>query len=235
MHDELFKKQIDNIEKYIEYKNTIAKNFNIKKVNYIFFNPKKYIDIYHFDFYLAYCYELIKEWIYKNEVYTEDYLISLENLLEKMKIVNHLRAIEKDYLIHIKSVVFAKTRNLKKLIVDFPLQNKKEYIKKYFYFFSKKIEVQETAYYSFDNCSLFQSNDSNKIEIAKNSKVYISDLRIILLLETRVFNFYLKDINDYKIGLDYFEFWYKGNYYYLQTENKYEFYISFERIKKLFK
>ncbi|VEU62362.1 Uncharacterised protein [Mycoplasmopsis fermentans] len=131
--------------------------------------------------------------------------------------------------------MFAKKRNLKKLIVDFPLERDIDIEKKFFIF--KKIHVlnEENAYYNFDNCSFLKLSNNNKKEnIVNNTSIYLTDRRMVIHDNLNFFSFRYDEIDSYKIGILYFEFNYKNNKYFVKTENKYEFFISYERANKLY-
>lgn len=221
--------------KYIEYVNNVKNKFNINKIKRKFFNPKKFIDINHFDFYISYSFSLVKKWIDKNEIYSDKYIRTLETLIKKLNLTNHLNSLEKEYIIHFKSIMFAKKRNLKKLIVDFPLEGDIDVEKKFFVF--KKIRVlnEENAFYNFENCNFLKLNNNGKIKsIVENTSIYLTDRRIIVHDNLSFFSFRYNEISSYKIGITYFEFEYKNNKYFIKTQDKYEFFISYERANKLY-
>lgn len=224
-----------DINKYNEYIEKVKNKFNINKVVKKHFNPKRFIEIREFEYYIAYSFSLIKEWINQNEIYTDKYIRTLEKLIKKMYLENHLNTLEKEYIIHFRSIMFAKKRNLKKLIVDFPLERDIDIEKKFFIF--KKIHVlnEENAYYNFDNCSFLKKNKDDKIQnIVDNTFVYLTDRRMVIHDNLNFFSFRYNEIDSYKIGISYFEFTYKNNKYFIKSEDKYEFFISYERANKLY-
>ncbi|EGZ31523.1 hypothetical protein [Malacoplasma iowae] len=232
---EPFVRDIKNVNKYNEYVQKVKDKFNLKTIEKKYFNPKKFIQIREFDFYLAYSFSLIKQWINQNEIYTDKYIRTLEKIIKKLHLNKHLNSLEKEYIIHFRSIMFAKKRNLKKLIVDFPLERDIDIEKKFFIF--KKIHVlnEENAYYNFDNCSFLKLSNNNKKEnIVNNTSIYLTDRRMVIHDNLNFFSFRYDEIDSYKIGILYFEFNYKNNKYFVKTENKYEFFISYERANKLY-
>ncbi|WPL37770.1 hypothetical protein [Malacoplasma iowae] len=232
---EPFVRDIKNVNKYNEYVQKVKDKFNLKTIEKKYFNPKKFIQIREFDFYLDYSFSLIKQWINQNEIYTDKYIRTLEKIIKKLHLNKHLNSLEKEYIIHFRSIMFAKKRNLKKLIVDFPLERDIDIEKKFFIF--KKIHVlnEENAYYNFDNCSFLKLSNNNKKEnIVNNTSIYLTDRRMVIHDNLNFFSFRYDEIDSYKIGILYFEFNYKNNKYFVKTENKYEFFISYERANKLY-
>ncbi|WPL37109.1 hypothetical protein [Malacoplasma iowae] len=232
---EPFVRDIKNVNKYNEYVQKVKDKFNLKTIEKKYFNPKKFIQIREFDFYLAYSFSLIKQWINQNEIYTDKYIRTLEKIIKKLHLNKHLNSLEKEYIIYFRSIMFAKKRNLKKLIVDFPLERDIDIEKKFFIF--KKIHVlnEENAYYNFDNCSFLKLSNNNKKEnIVNNTSIYLTDRRMVIHDNLNFFSFRYDEIDSYKIGILYFEFNYKNNKYFVKTENKYEFFISYERANKLY-
>ena len=88
-----------DINKYNEYIEKVKNKFNIDKIVKKHFNPKRFIEIREFEFYIAYSFSLIKEWINQNEIYTDKYIRTLEKLIKKMHLENHLNTLEKEYII----------------------------------------------------------------------------------------------------------------------------------------
>ncbi|VEU62361.1 Uncharacterised protein [Mycoplasmopsis fermentans] len=79
---EPFVRDIKNVNKYNEYVQKVKDKFNLKTIEKKYFNPKKFIQIREFDFYLAYSFSLIKQWINQNEIYTDKYIRTLEKIIK---------------------------------------------------------------------------------------------------------------------------------------------------------
>lgn len=218
-------------QQYLEYVEKVKNDLNINSLKKWRINVFKFFTIHNFDMYVSYAFSLIREWINKNEVYSEKYIDGLEKNLKKLNIYNQLNSLEEEYINHFRSVLFAKKRNLKNLIVDFPLEK----IKKYSKLFDRYFESNENVYFHFENSNFYYYEKGIKKYHGKNINIFISDIRIIIDEITQIApSFYLKLINSYKLGKDSFEFEYAGIKYYIDTEDNYVFYVAFERIKNLF-
>lgn len=214
---------------YFEYVKQIQNKLNINSLKKWKINVFKFFDIQTFDFYISYAFSLIREWINRNEVYSEKYLDNLEKNLKKLKIYNQLNALEEEYISHFRSVLFAKKRNLKNLIVDFPLEK----YKKWNSFFDTYIKVEENVYFHFENSDFYYLENFQKKMLAKDVDVFISDLRLIISQATKVTAFYLDDIDSYKLGFASFEFVFKKKKYCISSEDNCVFYVAFERMINL--
>lgn len=217
----LFNRDGIDVFKYQEYLNTKRPNFTYNQIKSIFFNINKYFDWQDYKYFQKYCFDFTKEWINKNELYTEQYIERLETILKKLNLYRLLSSAEIEYINHFKSVVFAKKRNLKKLIVDFPLIKNE----------TDSFIYEEIVYYHFDKCILYKHSNQN--DNTKEINVYISDIRIICSDDLEIHSFYLDEIKSYKINKNLFEISYKNNVYYIKPMDVYEFFVSFERIVEL--
>lgn len=216
----LFYREPKNINNYNFYLNSLTKKLSFKKINSIFFNIKKYFKLKDYDNFVCYCFDFVREWINKNEMYIESYIEKLERIIKKLNLWNVLNAFEEEYIYHFKSVIFAKKRNLKKLIVDFPLEK----------FSNISLDKEEAVYYHFVDSQLI---DENNNILANDCNVYLSTNRIVCSLSSSFYSFNLNEINIYKKGKRYFDFIYKNKTYYINAIDNYEFYVSFQRIKGL--
>lgn len=216
----------NNSLKYFEYVNQIKNKLNINSLKKWRINVLKFFDIHTFDFYISYAFSLIREWINKNEVYSEKYLDGLEKNLKKLKIYNRLNALEEEYINHFRSVLFAKKRNLKNLIVDFPLEKQNKWNS----FVDGYIKSDENVYFHFENSNFFIYEKNNKKLFAHDIDIFISDSRIIISQTTEIITFYLDEIDSYKLGIDNFEFVFKNIKYSIDTEDNCVFYVAFERM-----
>lgn len=215
-----FYREPKNINNYNFYLNLLTNKLSFKKINSIFFNIKKYFELKNYDNFVCYCFDFVREWINNNEMYTENYIENLEKIIKKLNLINKLNAFEEEYIYHFKSVIFAKKRNLKKLIVDFPLEE----------FSSVMWNKEEAVYYHFVDSQLIDENNNILIN---DCNIYLSTNRIVCSLTSSFYSFNLNEIEVYKKGKKYFDFFYKNKKYYINAIDNYEFYVSFQRIKGL--
>lgn len=216
----------NNSSKYFEYVNQVKDKLNINSLKKWRINVLKFFDIQTFDFYITYAFSLIREWINQNEVYSEKYLDGLEKNLKKLKIYNRLNALEEEYLNHFRSVLFAKKRNLKNLIVDFPLEKQNKWNS----LVDGYVTSDENVYFHFENSDFFVYEENTKKLFAHDIDIFISNSRLIVSQPTKVTAFYLDEIDSYKLGHNNFEFIFKNIKYSIDTEDNYVFYVAFERM-----
>jgi hypothetical protein len=139
----------------------------------------------------------------------------LEYLLHKLYLVNELTPYEQEYIKHYHGIVFAKIRNLKSLIVDFPLQK------------------NEIAYYKYENTSLYRLVDQKIIPIKRNAELFITTKKILLSHDLDVFPIEFDDIVNYKISRFGLLIITKHNTYAFKAYDDYLPYVSLERIFRL--
>lgn len=215
------KYELDDINKYFNYLKKTNPNFSYKKVTSLFFNLKKYFTVKSYKYFYIYCFDWISQWINDNEMYTEDYIVKLELLLKKLNLLNCLNSLEIEYINHFKSIIFAKKRNLKQLIVDFLLIDNLKYEKK------------ERAYYQFENSSLFLKKNNNNELVMKGCNAYITNYRLVFSGNLDYLGFSIDKIQSYKLGIYGFEFVYNNQTYWIKNSDKYEFFVSYERMINL--
>lgn len=223
LYSELFERQPKDIRGYLKYFNEINSKFN-KSIFKIF-----YVNLYNFftwdnyDNFITYSFFLIKEWINSNEIYTEYYIDHLEKNIKKLNLSNLLTSREEEYINHFKSVIFNKKRNLKDLIVDFPLQ----------------IDIEtnkfEKNYFHFEKATLYDCNTNDHNNSFFVGQIYLSTIRIVFTTTFYVISLYYENITQYKITNNYFEFIYLNRKYRIKTFDNYVFYVSFERTKNIIK
>lgn len=224
---DIFIRKIDNqdLQAYLDYKKSIENDFNIT-AKFIsesrlleFFNLKTY------KFFLVFCFEKVKEWINRNEVYTEDYINKLEKILYNLRIYNKLTSHETEYLNHFNAVIFSKKRNLKQLITDFPS------------------EKNELTCFSFSDSKVFKKGNNKEIvKKIEKCEIYISNIRIIINLPSYIYSLYFKDIFSYKLENDLFRVdilnYHSPNllsHFYFDTNDNYVLYVSFQRVFNQFR
>lgn len=217
-------------EKYLKYKNDLDTFFDDKTMSFKYKNYN-FVDINHFDFYIAYCFEKIRHWIYKHETYDEKYIDNLEKIIAKLNLSNKLGSYEIMYLNHFKEVIFAKTRNLKKLIVDFPLET----------YYTKKNNLKvlsELVCFQFINSCLYEIKNNKQEMVNDKSEMYLSDKRIIFNNTSNVVSIYFSDIYEYSLeknGLRILIKYFRNNQlfeneYLLTTYDNFVLYVAFQRL-----
>jgi CMP-N-acetylneuraminic acid synthetase len=129
-----------------------------------------------------------------------------------MYLRNELNAYEQEYIKHYRAIVFAKIRNLKSLIVDFPLQK------------------NEIAYYKYKNTSFYRLTGQKLTPIKRNGELYITTKKIMLTHNMDVFPIEFENILNYKISRFGLTIITKENTFIFKTYDDYLPYVSLERI-----
>lgn len=210
----------DELEDYNKYKEKINDQVNISSK---FISESKLLELFDlktYKFFLVLCFEKVKDWINKNEVYTEEYINKLKEILHNFRLDNKLTSYEEEYLNHFNAVVFNKKRNLKQLITDFPS------------------EKNELTCFSFSEAKIYKKNEKNElIEKIGKCEIYISSIRVIINLPSYIYSLYFKDVFSYKLEnnlfrLDILNYHSKNflNHFYFDTSDNYVLYVSFQRV-----
>jgi hypothetical protein len=132
-----------------------------------------------------------------------------------MYLVNELNAYEQEYIKHYHGIVFAKTRNLKSLIVDFPL------------------ESNEIAYYKYENVSFYRIVNNKMFPIKKNGELFITTKKILLAKNLDIYPIQFEDITNFKVSKYGLLIITKQNTYAFKAYDDYLSYVSLERIFRL--
>jgi hypothetical protein len=130
-------------------------------------------------------------------------------------LTNELNAYEQEYVKHYHGINFAKTRNLKSLIVDFPLQ------------------ANEIAYYKYENVSFYKIVNNKMIPIKRNGELFITTRKILLSHNLNIYPIQLEDITNYKVSKYGLLIFTKHNTYAFKAYDDYLLYVSLERIFRL--
>lgn len=179
---------------------------------------KKLFNIKNFEYFLTYRFEVLNDWIRKNEVYTSFYVRRLEEVINKLHLVSEFNSYENEYIDRIKSLAFAKSRNLKNLITDFPLED------------------GESVYYKYSNSNMYKYFSNNLEIMSDNGECYITSTRIILLKNIELFSIYFNQVENYLFTKHGLIFILKnGTSYLINTLDNYVLYVSLERVLKLMK
>ncbi|WP_027123866.1 hypothetical protein [Mycoplasmoides pirum] len=179
-------------------------------------NLKPYYSIEHEKDFLAYKFEILSNWIKKNEFYNNWYTLNLNKIIKLLNIKNFFNSLEIDYINKINSLDFENKRIYKKIIVDFSL-NKNEY-----------------ALFSIDEISLFQvdiKDQKSKNLLGNNFKLYVTNKAIVVTNNIYKIRISYSDSLSFKL-IDEGIYWYAKNIDFIfQTHDKY---LLYEYIKKMF-
>lgn len=205
-------------QKTSNYKNVFlplfSAYFNISNIESI--KKKKILELYKPEFavdFLAYRFDLLNEWMKQNESYTKEYIVMLDQIIDKLWLTNELNSFERQYIKNLQAIVFAKNRNLKQLIVDFNV-NKDEYV-----------------FYRYQLNNLEQIDSKKTKLLIDNLEIYISTQRIILTKDLDVISIYYDEIDLIKFNRQKLYFLLKsGSQCYIQSENNIEIFESLKRI-----
>lgn len=115
-----------------------------------------------------------------NYEYSKSYVASLEDMINKLYLTNELNSFEQQYIKNFQAIVFAKNRNLKQLIVDFP------------------IEKNEFVFYRYNLITFKQINQTNVVRIIKQPEIYITTRRIIISNKLDIISMYFTSINNFQ-------------------------------------
>lgn len=168
--------------------------------------------------FLAYRFYLLKQWMTKNEKYTPEYIEKLDLLINKLHLWNKLNSFEKQWILNVNDIVFAKTRNLKSLIIDFETNKK------------------EVVVFKYNNVKFaFETNRKNE-KVILNCVVYISNQRLIIIKGVENFNIEWKLVKSYNFSIQRICITTNnGNKFYLSSHNNYILHVSFCRIFEIIK
>ncbi|MDR0739381.1 MAG: hypothetical protein LBF00_00630 [Mycoplasmataceae bacterium] len=211
----LFERNSNDYE-YVIYKYKMVNQLHFK--NLIHLNRKKIKGFFvrnetqHF---LRYRFEILRNWIRQNEIYSQNYINSLDKIIHKLYLTNELCSYEKEYLNHYHGIVFAKTRNLKNLIIDFP------------------INKNEKVYYKYENASLYKFVNKKMILIQNQGEIFITTQKILLSHHMNIYPIEFENIKDYKISPYGLMILIKNQTYIFKTYDDFLTYVSLERIFKL--
>lgn len=188
--------------------NTIYSWTRNKTNKYINFEDNE--NFYKFRFYI------FRKWLKKNEIYRFEFIESLERIIYSLKLEKELNSLENSYIDYFKNIIFCKTRNLKRLIVDFQeLENENIYFK-----YDLNIFIQKQI--KFDNNTNF------------NGEIFISNKRLIICSRIKYFSIFYENIDKIKLNNLYLTITTKLGYeYQIISLDFHLIYASVERICKL--
>ncbi|MCQ3915395.1 MAG: hypothetical protein MJ195_01270 [Mycoplasmoidaceae bacterium] len=115
-----------------------------------------------------------------NKQYTKDYVVSLENMIDKLYLSNELNSFEQQYIKNVQAIVFAMNRNLKQLIVDF------------------SVNKEEMVFYRYELNAFKQIDPAGGAQIIREPEMYITTQRIIISKQLDIISIYYKTIKSYQ-------------------------------------
>ncbi len=204
-----FEKYMFLLNKKLPIKNV----FNWKKRNFL-----NLYDLKFESFFISYCFEAFKKWLISNQVYESWFVNDCNKLLSFLNLKEKLNTNELNYLNRINSITFSKTRNIKKLMIDFSLYQ------------------DEEIWYIYNILVLQKNTNSLSVNICKNANILLTNKRLVVVCENKLI--LSLDYNEitmvtvHDLGLKIYNNFLE---YKLFTNEQYEIYVSLERIGKLLK
>ncbi len=151
----------------------------------------------------------------KNKDYSKEYVVALDEMIDKLYLSNELNSFEQQYIKNIQATVFAKIRNLKQLIVDFSI-NKEEFV-----------------FYRYDLDAFKQVDKKGLVQIVEEPELYITTQRIIISKHIDIISIYYNQIKAYNYARAKFSFdLVNGKRCYVDSDNNRAIYESLKRVLK---
>jgi DNA-binding GntR family transcriptional regulator len=152
-----------------------------------------------------------------HERYENDYLEKLKDFINLLYLDQELNSYELNYIKHFENIIFAKKRNLKNLIVDFPLSHKKEKV-----------------YYKYDAVSFCHTTVKKQmVHTIENGEFFISTKRVLFSKDTNIFAIDIQTIKDFKVSDTDLQIQTESDTFIFKTNDPYLLYVSLQRILKL--
>lgn len=219
MYKKLFTREIkiDTYNKKQYYLELVSK-LNFKNIDN--YSNKSIYDLWNInyeDIFLAYRFKVLKDWIFHNEKYSSTFIKNLNYIIKILDVEKYLNAFETNYIEHYESIIFCKSRNIKKLIVDF------------------NTNLGEEVWFKF-SCSQFIQFNEKKEPLFLNSKtidIFLSNQRLIISTPVEIQSINWKDIIIFKLQNNKIEIVTKFSKFYIISIEIYEIYVSVERICKI--
>ena len=204
------------INKYNEskYLKKLKINLNLKNIDS--FYSKSIYDLWNINYesiFLSYRFQILKEWIFNNQNINSGYLKNLLYIIKILDLENHLNGYEKNYIEHYESINFCKTRNIKKLIVDF------------------NVNKNEEIWFKF-SCLKF-IHDNHYSDFEDKNEIFLSNQRLIISNAIDIRSIKWVDINQLKLINNYIKISTKFGNFIIISDEIYEIYVSVERISKI--
>ena len=112
--------------------------------------------------YLGYRFEVLNQWIINNSDYNHKFVTNLKEIVYSLGLESYLTTQEKNYINNFNSVVFAKNRNIKNLVVDFEL------------------ETNEEIWYTYEIFAVYSYAYEEWKQIIRSTQLYLSNQRVII-------------------------------------------------------
>lgn len=214
----LFTRPLKETQHNREFLQAIRKALNLKTLNkWTWKKTFKWLSAIYEQEYIAYRFLVLKQWINQNEMYSSYFVNNLLEIISLLDLNKHLTAQEQNYINHYKSIVFAKNRNLKNLIVDF------------------KTLTNEEVWYHYDVQGFYQVVQDEYLCLQTKSSVYLTSLRIIIAKGNEYFSIFYTDIKEVKMSLNMLLIRWKTDEFWLISSDVESIYVSIERVSKLIK
>lgn len=214
----LFERQYQITYKNREYLEKLSNFLNVRKLSH--WNWKKtynFLDINFEQEYIGYRFQVLKEWIQENQRYTSNFVNSLNEIISILSLENYLTTQEKNYINEFTSVLFAKNRNIKNLIVDFQLHEKEE------------------VWYTYDILGVYEKTEKYKL-IKNNIQIFLTNQRIIFASSGEIYKeIDIHSISGVKLKNNAIEINVNQNNYFIICNEINTVYVSIERVGKLVK
>jgi len=206
----------EHSEQYFDtYVPSIKDKFNYQNIETS--NKYKVMSCFHYgqekDF-LAYRFDVLSEWMKVNERYQQTFIDRLNRVIDILCLREEFNSFEQQKIIEIEGIIFAKWRNLKQQIVDFPLYD------------------NEFVFYRYEIDSFGKPNErySSKTE---DLVLFITTKRIVISQHLYTISLDYEAIANYKVSKFGIIFNMKnGNSYEVKCDNVYAIYVSLERVLK---
>lgn len=215
----IFSRKPQNLKKFQVLKNKLENVLSEQNVEK--WNLEKTQNLINYEYeeeFIAYRFNVLKNWIIKNEEYSDKFVKGLDYIIRVLDLEKFLKALEINYIQHYKDVVFSKKRNIKSLIVDFDLRKKEE------------------VWYRYEIKSFLQKINKNYIKLAANkSELYLSNQRLIITTNILYTSIDYDEIKIFKLNSLFIQIKTRDHEFVLLTNDVYVVYASFERTAKLVK
>ena len=194
----------------------ISKFLNLENIGQI--KRRKVIDLYSQEYkndFLAYRFDLLNEWIKQNNNYSKEFIVALVDMIDRLVLFNELNSYEQQFIKNTQAVVFAKSRNLKQLIVDF------------------SVNKNELVFYRYPIDSFRQVDKKGLVQKINEPEIYFTTQRIIIAKQLDIISLTYDQIKEYKyikgkfsLGLA------NGKKCYIVSDNNRALYESLQRVIK---
>lgn len=199
-----------------DYVPSMRRKFSVDNLSSL--SKKQIIDFYEYKNdknFLAYRFDLLKQWMKQNERFIKSYTIELEEIIDKLCLEQELNSFERQYIIDVNAIVFAKVRNLKQLIVDFSINDK------------------ELVFYRYEIDKFNEIKNNNETNVLHTCDFYITTQRIIISKQIDIISITYDQIKNFEFRKDKITFILKnGKKYCIRCSNTYVIYVSLERVLK---